>query len=189
MVFTSLNNFFFGGSKLESLFLARCDAAEPWQLGSQDAATPMMQGIIDLHPDIFFFLILILVFVSRMLVRALWPRSQVWAARYFATFVFVPTLGFGEVAHAAGNEPAADAPPVLPEDPAGDQAKPADPPQAPSGLELNPPRVQSIPSSQDPGKNPEDKVKEVSEAAVTGAVKGCCSAFTECLCSTWFDSF
>ena len=49
-----------------------CDAAEPWQLGFQDAATPMMQGIIDLHHDIFFFLILILVFVSRILVRALW---------------------------------------------------------------------------------------------------------------------
>nr|YP_010194794.1 hypothetical protein LK293_mgp102 [Arctium tomentosum]YP_010194924.1 hypothetical protein LK294_mgp103 [Arctium lappa]QZZ81532.1 hypothetical protein [Arctium tomentosum]QZZ81662.1 hypothetical protein [Arctium lappa] len=59
---------------LEWLFLtiAPCDAAEPWQLGSQDAATPMMQGIINLHHDIFFFLILILVFVSRILVRALW---------------------------------------------------------------------------------------------------------------------
>nr|XP_029152591.1 uncharacterized protein LOC114926188 [Arachis hypogaea] len=51
---------------------ALCDAAEPWQLGFQDAASPMMQGIIDLHHDIFFFLILILVFVSRILVRALW---------------------------------------------------------------------------------------------------------------------
>ena len=60
--------------KIEWLFLtiAPCDAAEPWQLGFQDAATPMMQGIIDLHHDIFFFLILILVFVSRILVRALW---------------------------------------------------------------------------------------------------------------------
>nr|KJB09741.1 hypothetical protein B456_001G161700 [Gossypium raimondii] len=59
---------------LEWLFLtiAACDAAEPWQLGFQDAATPMMQGIIDLHHDIFFFLILILVFVLRILVRALW---------------------------------------------------------------------------------------------------------------------
>nr|YP_009935505.1 cytochrome c oxidase subunit 2 [Sapindus mukorossi]QNS26065.1 cytochrome c oxidase subunit 2 [Sapindus mukorossi] len=59
---------------LEWLFLtiAPCDAAEPWQLGSQDAATPMMQGIIDLHHDIFFFLILILVFVLWILVRALW---------------------------------------------------------------------------------------------------------------------
>ena len=54
------------------LTIALCDAAEPWQLGSQDAATPMMQGIIDLHHDIFFFLILLFVFVSRILVRALW---------------------------------------------------------------------------------------------------------------------
>ncbi|VAH82826.1 cytochrome c oxidase subunit 2-like [Triticum dicoccoides] len=58
------------------LTIALCDAAEPWQLGSKDAATPMMQGIIDLHHDIFFFLILILVFVSRMLVRALWHFNE-----------------------------------------------------------------------------------------------------------------
>nr|ULQ69099.1 cytochrome c oxidase subunit 2 [Cyperus difformis] len=60
--------------ELESRFItiAFCDAAEPWQLGFQDPATPIMQGIIDLHHDIFFFLILILVFVLWMLVRALW---------------------------------------------------------------------------------------------------------------------
>lgn len=48
------------------------DAPEAWQLGFQDAATPMMQGIIDLHQDIFFFAIIILVFVLWMLLRALW---------------------------------------------------------------------------------------------------------------------
>nr|YP_009674879.1 cytochrome c oxidase subunit 2 [Metzgeria furcata]QDE12877.1 cytochrome c oxidase subunit 2 [Metzgeria furcata]QIA60797.1 cytochrome c oxidase subunit 2 [Metzgeria leptoneura] len=52
--------------------IAFCDAAEPWQLGFQDPATPMMQGIIDSHHDIFFFLIVILIFVLWMLVRALW---------------------------------------------------------------------------------------------------------------------
>nr|AOH05955.1 cytochrome oxidase subunit 2 [Psilotum nudum] len=52
--------------------IAYRDAAEPWQLGFQDAATPMMQGIIDLHHDISVFPIIILIFVSRMLVRALW---------------------------------------------------------------------------------------------------------------------
>uniref|UniRef100_A0A3Q7HZ70 Cytochrome c oxidase subunit 2 n=1 Tax=Solanum lycopersicum TaxID=4081 RepID=A0A3Q7HZ70_SOLLC len=59
---------------LEWLFLtiAPCDAAEPWQLGSQDAATPIMQGITDLHHDVFFFVILILVFVSWILGRDLW---------------------------------------------------------------------------------------------------------------------
>ncbi|KAG5566192.1 hypothetical protein RHGRI_001957 [Rhododendron griersonianum] len=35
----------------------------------------MMQGIIDLHHDIFFFLILILVFVSQVLVRALQAKA------------------------------------------------------------------------------------------------------------------
>ncbi|KAK8485979.1 hypothetical protein V6N11_029068 [Hibiscus sabdariffa] len=54
------------------LTMAACDAAEPWQLGFQDAATPMMQGIIDLQHNIFFFLILILLFVLQILVRALW---------------------------------------------------------------------------------------------------------------------
>nr|UPI48974.1 cytochrome c oxidase subunit 2 [Balanophora reflexa] len=49
-----------------------CDAAEPWQLGFQDAGTPMMRGIIDLHHDIFFFIILIFIFVSRISGRALW---------------------------------------------------------------------------------------------------------------------
>ncbi|CAJ1963300.1 unnamed protein product [Sphenostylis stenocarpa] len=52
--------------------IAHCDAAEPWQLGFQDAATPIMQGIIDLHHDIFFFLIQILVFVLWVMARALW---------------------------------------------------------------------------------------------------------------------
>nr|YP_009493656.1 cytochrome c oxidase subunit 2 [Codonopsis lanceolata]AWN57601.1 cytochrome c oxidase subunit 2 [Codonopsis lanceolata] len=55
---------------------APADAAEPWQLGFQDGATPIMQGIIDLHHDIFFFLIMILVLVLWILVRALWLFSS-----------------------------------------------------------------------------------------------------------------
>ena len=57
----------------ESFFrIAFCDAAEAWQLSFQDAATPMMQGMIDLHHDIFFFLVIILIFVMWMMARALW---------------------------------------------------------------------------------------------------------------------
>nr|ADT62140.1 cytochrome oxidase subunit 2 [Isoetes engelmannii] len=52
--------------------IVHCDAAESWQFGFQDAATPMMQGIIDLHHDIFVFLVIILIFVLWVLVRALW---------------------------------------------------------------------------------------------------------------------
>lgn len=45
------------------------DAAEPWQLGFQEPATPTMQGLIDLHHDIFFIMIVILLFVMWILVR------------------------------------------------------------------------------------------------------------------------
>jgi cytochrome c oxidase subunit 2 len=34
-----------------------CDAAEKWQLGFQDPATPIMEGIINLHDDVMFFLV------------------------------------------------------------------------------------------------------------------------------------
>ena len=48
------------------------DAPEAWQLGFQDPATPIMQGIIDLHHDIVFFMILVLVFVLWMITRTLY---------------------------------------------------------------------------------------------------------------------
>jgi cytochrome c oxidase subunit 2 len=42
---------------------AYCDAAESWQRNFQDPATPVMEGIINLHNDIMFFLVVVLVFV------------------------------------------------------------------------------------------------------------------------------
>lgn len=43
----------------------------PWQMGFQDPATPIMQGIIDLHHDLTFFMIVIAVFVFWMISRTL----------------------------------------------------------------------------------------------------------------------
>lgn len=48
------------------------DAPEPWQIGFQDPATPIAQGIQDLHHDIFFFMVFVLTFVVWMLTRTLW---------------------------------------------------------------------------------------------------------------------
>lgn len=48
------------------------DAAEPWQIGFQDPATPVMEGIINFHHDLAFFLVLIVVFVSYILARCLY---------------------------------------------------------------------------------------------------------------------
>jgi heme/copper-type cytochrome/quinol oxidase subunit 2 len=39
------------------------DAPAPWQMGFQDPATKAMMGIVDLHHDICFFLITILILV------------------------------------------------------------------------------------------------------------------------------
>lgn len=51
--------------------LAYADAADSWQWDFQDAASPIMEGIVDLHHDLMFFLIIIVVFVTWMLVRVL----------------------------------------------------------------------------------------------------------------------
>jgi cytochrome c oxidase subunit 2 len=45
------------------------DAPSPWQCGFQDPATPVMEGIIDFYNDLFFFLVLIFIFVSFLLLR------------------------------------------------------------------------------------------------------------------------
>ena len=48
------------------------DAPEPWQMGFQDPATPIMQGIIDLHHDVLFFVIFVATFVFWMISRTLY---------------------------------------------------------------------------------------------------------------------
>lgn len=46
---------------------AHCDTAEPWQFSFQDGASPAFDGIVDLHDQIMFYLIIILILVSWML--------------------------------------------------------------------------------------------------------------------------
>jgi heme/copper-type cytochrome/quinol oxidase subunit 2 len=52
--------------------IALNDAAQPWQIGFQDPATPVMQGLIDLHHDIFSFMVFVLLFVVWMLGRTVY---------------------------------------------------------------------------------------------------------------------
>jgi cytochrome c oxidase subunit 2 len=48
-------------------FMLQADAAQPWQLGFQDPATPTMEGIIRFHHDIMFLLTVIVIFVGWMM--------------------------------------------------------------------------------------------------------------------------
>jgi cytochrome c oxidase subunit 2 len=50
-------------------FSSSCDFAQDWQLGFQDPASPIMEGIVDLHHDIMFLLFIIRISVSHILLR------------------------------------------------------------------------------------------------------------------------
>ena len=52
--------------------VTNCDAPEAWQLYFQEAATPTMEGIINLHNDIMAIITFIAVFVCWMLFRTLY---------------------------------------------------------------------------------------------------------------------
>jgi cytochrome c oxidase subunit 2 len=52
-------------------FLALCDAAEPWQLGTQDPATPALEGMVSFHYYLIVFLVAIGSFVMWLLYQVL----------------------------------------------------------------------------------------------------------------------
>ena len=51
------------------------DLPEPWQLGFQDAASPVMEEIIYFHDQIMFMLTIIITTVLWLIVRALGAKS------------------------------------------------------------------------------------------------------------------
>ena len=56
--------------------VAACDVARKWQVTLQDPATPIMEGIINFHSTIMFFLIIIGVFVCWLLFRCLFFYNE-----------------------------------------------------------------------------------------------------------------
>ena len=64
--------YFFGSS----LSIVEFDAPEKWQMNFQDPATPVMEKIVDLHHDIQFFLIVIVLAVLWVLVRIVWLFNE-----------------------------------------------------------------------------------------------------------------
>jgi cytochrome c oxidase subunit 2 len=65
-------------------FITFLDAARPWQMTFQDPATPVMEGIINFHNHIMFFITIIVLFVSWLLSRCVFlfknnPVNEKWA--------------------------------------------------------------------------------------------------------------
>jgi heme/copper-type cytochrome/quinol oxidase subunit 1/heme/copper-type cytochrome/quinol oxidase subunit 2 len=59
-----------------SLYGDKKDAASPWQMNFQTPATEIMEKIVDLHHDLMFFLVVIVVFVSWMLISIITRYGQ-----------------------------------------------------------------------------------------------------------------
>jgi heme/copper-type cytochrome/quinol oxidase subunit 2 len=85
-----MNNIFI--SFLTTIFpVAHNDAPLPWQLGFQEAATPIMEGIISLHNDVMGIIVFITIFVTWMLVRTLYLFDETnntfhnWSCRFLET--------------------------------------------------------------------------------------------------------
>jgi cytochrome c oxidase subunit 2 len=57
-------------------FSSLIDAPVPWQMTFQEAATPIMEGIISLHNDVMGIIVFITIFVCWMLARALYLFSE-----------------------------------------------------------------------------------------------------------------
>jgi len=57
------------------MWMIFCDAPESWQIGFQDPATPIMEGVLNFHNHLMFFLVLIVVFVIWLLSRVLTTYS------------------------------------------------------------------------------------------------------------------
>jgi hypothetical protein len=45
---------------LNMITFSYCDAPKPWGLYFQDSASPQMEGIVELHDNIMYYLVIIL---------------------------------------------------------------------------------------------------------------------------------
>lgn len=75
LIFISL----FIASIIKTIFLANiglCDAPRPWGIYFQDSATPQMEGLVELHDNILFYLVIILFSVVWVLVSVLQTDSN-----------------------------------------------------------------------------------------------------------------
>jgi cytochrome c oxidase subunit 2 len=68
------------------------DSIIPNQIGFQDPATPIFAGIIDLHNEVFFYLIIVLTTVTWVIIRILWLFSGKTSKLSSNWFYWTPKL-------------------------------------------------------------------------------------------------
>jgi cytochrome c oxidase subunit 2 len=71
------------------------DAAQPWQLGFQDSASPVYDGMIALHDNIMFYLVLIIVGVLWIMITIIYNfigTKSVFAHKYLNHGTFIEII-------------------------------------------------------------------------------------------------
>jgi cytochrome c oxidase subunit 2 len=76
-------------------YVIACDSARPWQYGFQDPATPIMSGIIHLHNNIIFYLIIIACVVCWLLLRAIFLFNEKKNKSSYKDFTHSTSLEIG----------------------------------------------------------------------------------------------
>ena len=61
---------------MKLLFLLFCDVPEAWQVGFQDPATPVMEGLVVFHNDLMYFIIFISIFIFYFIGRIVFIFKQ-----------------------------------------------------------------------------------------------------------------
>jgi len=77
----------------------KCDAPRPWGIYFQDSATPQMEGIVELHDNILFYLVIILFGVGWMLVTIIKDYTNTESPishKYLSHGTNVPTRKFSK---------------------------------------------------------------------------------------------
>lgn len=66
-------------NKNDYFFIQWCDAPRPWGIYFQDSATPQMEGLIELHDNILFYLSIILFGVGWILLAIIRNYNNTWS--------------------------------------------------------------------------------------------------------------
>jgi hypothetical protein len=61
---------------LKNYFITFCDAAEAWQFGIQDPATPNLEGMIYFHNYLCFIILAIVIFVCWLPLTSAWSTIK-----------------------------------------------------------------------------------------------------------------
>ena len=87
---------------INNLVLLNLDAPSPWGIYFQDSATPQMEGLIELHDNIMYYLVIILFAVGWILFSIVWnyistKSPEMWSGKSLLSIWVLTLPNYGEL--------------------------------------------------------------------------------------------